>query len=70
MFLAPKDDLKEEIIIAAPRVGLNEENNPDMYEKLYRFLIFPKLKHAEKTRIAEAMKKGGKTEEEIKEIWG
>lgn len=56
--------------IAAPRVGLNPQKNPDMYENLYRYLVMPKYKHAEKTKIAEAMQKQKIDENEIKKIWG
>ena len=60
----------EEKIIRAPRVGLNPSKNPEMYNKQYRFLIMPKLKHADKTRIFEAMESQGFTIEERKNIWG
>lgn len=62
--------IETEKIIAAPRVGLNPNKTPEMYEKLYRFLIMPKNKHAEKTRIEQAMKTQNFSEEEIKNIWG
>jgi hypothetical protein len=62
--------MKTEKLIAAPRVGLNPNKIPEMYEKLYRFLIMPKKKHAEKTRIEHAMKIQDFSEEEIKNIWG
>jgi hypothetical protein len=56
--------------IKAPRVGLNEKKNPNMYEELYRYLIMPKQKHAEKERIAKSMVKQGFSKEEINKIWG
>lgn len=56
--------------IKAPRVGLNEKTNPNMYKELYRYLIMPKQKHSEKTRIAEAMEKQGFFQKEIHNIWG
>ncbi len=60
-----------EVPIAAARVGLNPKHDKVMYSKNYRFLIMPKRKHADKTRIAEAMKKSGKyTQKEIDNIWG
>ena len=60
----------EEKIIRAPRVGLNPTKNPEMWNELYRFLIIPKLKHADKTKIFDAMKLQGFSEEECKNIWG
>jgi hypothetical protein len=59
-----------EVPIRAPRVGLNPKNSLEMYNKLYRYLVMPKQKHAEKTKIAEAMRKFNYTEEKIKDIWG
>jgi len=56
--------------IKAPRVGLNEKTNPNMYNELYRYLIMPKQKHAEKTRIDVAMEIQGFSEEERHNIWG
>ena len=56
--------------IAAPRVGLNKIRNEEMYDKLYRFLVLPKKKHAEKTKIVNAMIKQGFSEEKANEIWG
>lgn len=66
---------KEKIIqrekpIAAPRVGLNSKNDSTMHDKLYRFLVMPKMQHAEKTNIAEAMKQQRFTDIEINNIWG
>jgi hypothetical protein len=63
--------IEQEKPIAAPRVGLNPKHNEVMYEKNYRFLVMAKKKHAEKTRIYEAMKKSGKyTKKELDNIWG
>lgn len=56
--------------ICAPRVGLNQVKDPIMFDKHYRYLIMPKRKHAEKTKIAEALRKQGCTEDEIRNIWG
>lgn len=57
--------------IAAPRVGLRIDKNPAMFTKLYRFLILPKKRHADKTAIEQAMRVNGRySEEEIKRIWG
>jgi hypothetical protein len=59
--------------IAAKRVGLNPIKDPDlkMHPALYRFLIMPKSKHADKTGIEEAMTNSKKfTPEQIKAIWG
>lgn len=55
--------------IAAPRVGLNPKMDIDKYDAFYRFLIMPKQKHAEKTKIAEGMKQQKYSDEEIKNIW-
>jgi len=61
----------QEIPIAARRVGLNPEKDKKMYDALYRFLIMPKQKHADKTGIVEIMEKSGKySTEQIKGIWG
>lgn len=65
------DDLfEQEKPIRAQRVGLNPKNNQEMWNKYYRFLVMPKQKHADKTGIAEAMKKQNYSEAEIKNIWG
>lgn len=58
-----------EKVISAPRVGLNEKKNPEMINKYYRYLIMPQQKHAEKTKIANAMKQQGFSDIEIKKIW-
>jgi hypothetical protein len=65
------DDLFEkEKPIRAQRVGLNPQNNQEMWNKYYRFLVMPKQKHADKTGIVEAMKNQNYNEAEIKNIWG
>jgi len=64
------DEIEFEKPISAPRVGLNPNKDADMYDKCYRFLVMPRQKHAEKTRIAEAMEQQKYNEEEIKNIWG
>ncbi len=56
--------------IRAQRVGLNPDKNPEMWNKYYRFLVMPKEKHADKTKIFEAMKSQGFSEDERKNIWG
>ena len=56
--------------IAAPRIGLNPTKDTGKYEAFYRYLIMPKKKHAEKSRIAEAMVQQKYTDDEIKNIWG
>jgi hypothetical protein len=56
--------------IASPRIGLNPQRDNKKYEALYRFLILPKQKHAEKTEIAESMRQQGCSENEINNIWG
>jgi hypothetical protein len=66
---APDNIFKIEKPIAAPRVGLNKTKDPEMQNKLYRFLVMPKEAHAEKTKIAEAMKNQNYSEDEIKSIW-
>jgi len=68
---AESNNLIIETPISAPRVGLNPINNKVMFDSLYRFLIMPKRKHAEKTKIVEGMKLQCKySENEINEIWG
>jgi hypothetical protein len=61
--------LKIENPIAAPRVGLNKTNNPEMRDKFYRYLVMPSKPHAEKTNIEAAMRKQNYPELEIKNIW-
>lgn len=56
--------------IAAPRVGLNSEKDKGKYDSLYRFLIMPKKRHAEKSRIAQSMEQQKYSDEQIKAIWG
>ncbi len=63
------DSMKEEPI-AAPRVGLNPAKDKEKCEALYRFLIMPKYKHAEKTKIEESMIKQGASPDDAKKIWG
>lgn len=64
-------EIEIEIPIAAPRVGLNPQKDKVYSERFYRFLIMPKRKHAEKTRIAEAMRQNKKySEVMINSIWG
>jgi hypothetical protein len=65
-----EDTLKVENPIAARRVGLNKDKDPETWAALYRFLIMPKEKHADKTGIAEVMESSGRTASEIKSIWG
>ncbi|MGE0018967.1 MAG: hypothetical protein AB7S72_04825 [Draconibacterium sp.] len=64
-------EIEPEIPIAAPRVGLNPLKDKTYSECYYRFLIMPKCKHAEKTKIEDAMRKQKKfSEDKIKSIWG
>jgi len=57
--------------IASRRVGLNPDKNKLMHSALYRFLIMPKQKHADKSGIEKVMRESGKySETEIKGIWG
>jgi hypothetical protein len=65
-----REEIEFEIPLRAPRVGLNPKIDPEMYSRFYRFLNMPKQKHAEKTRIAEAMSIQGISEDEINKIWG
>lgn len=67
---AEKDKLEFEDPISAPRVGLNPEKDNGKFNCFYRFLILPKQKHAEKSKIVQGMKQQQKySEEEINEIW-
>ena len=70
--LIPVDqsDVKIENPIAAPRVGLNPLKDIDKHKALYRYLIMPKRKHAEKTIIVESMLQQGYPADEINNIWG
>jgi len=61
--------IKYEEPIAARRVNLNKSINIDWHNKLYRYLIRPKEKHANKTLIVEDMERQGLNEELIKNIW-
>jgi hypothetical protein len=63
------DSMKEKLI-AAPRVGLNPAKDKEKCEALFRFLIMPKYKHAEKTKIEASMKLQPFDDHEIKNIWG
>lgn len=65
-----KEELIFELPLRASRVNLNPTKNPEMYSRLYRFLIMPRQKHAEKTRIADSMRIQGISEGEINKIWG
>lgn len=56
--------------ISAPRVGLNKSKNQIMHDKLYRFLVLPKKKHADKGIIEKAMRLKDYPEDQIKKIWG
>lgn len=60
---------KFERLIKAPRVGLNPQKQPEKYSELYRYLIMPKRKHADKTKIAASMRDQDIDEEIIKKIW-
>lgn len=70
MIKAPINCIENEEVIAAPRVGLSAKKNEEFSKKNYRFLIYPKKKHADKTKIAEAMRLNGHSEDRIKGIWG
>lgn len=67
---AKENDFELENPIAAPRVGLNPEKDKNIVNSFYRFLIMPKQKHTDKSKIAEAMKKQKYSDLEIKNIWG
>ena len=67
---AKENQIVKEKLIRAPRVGLNPQKDPEMWDKLYRFLVMPKQKHADKTRIYDAMKAQGFSEIECNNIWG
>ena len=67
----PENTFKTEKPIAARRVGLNKDKDPDKWAALYRFLIMPKNKHADKTGIEEVMRLSDQyTSDDIKGIWG
>jgi hypothetical protein len=66
---AKENQIVKEKLIRAPRVGLNPQKDPEMWDKLYRFLVMPKQKHADKTRIYDAMKAQGFSEIECNNIW-
>ena len=60
-------DLEKEIVYPAPRVGLSDKS-PKFKQRLYRFFIYPKQKHADKSKIVEAI---GDRYPDINEvIWG
>jgi len=63
------DKIAFEKPIRAPRVGFKPNKDSAMHSRFYRFLLLPKLKHAEKTKIAEAMEQDGYSVDEIKNIW-
>lgn len=65
-----ENSIEREKPIAAPRIGLNPKHDQVFYEKNYRFLVMPKKKHGEKTRIWEAMEKSGYSKEQCDNIWG
>lgn len=67
---AKVSDFIKEKPIAAPRVGLNPVKDEEKCKALYRFLVMPKYKHAEKTKIEESMQKNGASPDETKKIWG
>ncbi len=67
---ATQSEFEFEKPIPAPRVGLNPEKDKEQFCYFHRFLIMPKHKHAEKTKIAEGMRKQGYSDIEIKNIWG
>jgi len=64
------DKIAFEKPVRAPRIGLNPDKDPAMYSRFYRFLVLPKQKHAEKSKISEAMKQDGYSDEDIKQIFG
>ena len=67
---AKESDFIKEKTISAPRVGLNPVKDEEKCKALYRFLVMPKYKHAEKTKIEESMQKNGASPDETKKIWG
>lgn len=67
---ADEGKIEYEDPIAAPRVGLNPNKNPEMFDQNYRFLVLPKKKHADKTLIFEAMIRQGLPKEKADKIWG
>ena len=70
LFPAEYGQLDFELPICAPRVGLNQEKDTGMFKNFYRFLIMPKQKHAEKTKIADTMRQQGFSVNDINKIWG
>ncbi|PKQ68696.1 hypothetical protein BZG01_02960 [Labilibaculum manganireducens] len=67
---AEPPDFEIEKPISAPRVGLNPQKDKENFDAFYRYLIMPKKRHAEKSKIAQGMKQQKYLEEQIKEIWG
>ena len=68
---AQANSLEFEEPIAARRVGLNKDKDPNMFDALYRFLIMRKSKHADKAGIAKAMTDSGMNPDDKKTgIWG
>lgn len=65
-----EDIWENEELIAAPRVGLNASKDPKKKDAHYRFLIMPKKQHADKQKIATAMRQNGCSDDRIKAIWG
>lgn len=56
-------------ILMGPRVGLNPVHSQKFYEAPYRHLIFPKKKHAEKSRIFNALEKQFNDKSKARIIW-
>lgn len=65
---AKDSDFIKEKPIAAPRVGLNPVKDEAKCNALYRFLVMPKYKHAEKSKIEKSMGEQEYSKEEIKNI--
>lgn len=55
-------------LIKAPRVGLNPANDPISYQKLYRYLIFPKETNRDKSIIINSLEKQGIDRNEAEKI--
>lgn len=64
------NSLAGEDILRAPRVNLNPNIDKDYAQRPYRYLIYPKVKHADKTAIAKSLEDQGYKQEYIKKIWG
>lgn len=67
---AEENLFEKEKLIRAPRVGLNPQKDPEMCGRFYRFLVMPKQKHSDKTRIFAAMETQSFSEIERNNIWG